>query len=1296
MNLCFLALFFAALAAPQAPAKTLRFDFGANDSPLAGGWTRITSRTAYSARAGYGFLAAPSEEGFIDKNLTSVDERFKKPWRIEAGIASLNELTRDYVAGPELRFRVDLPNGRYDVLATLGYKNAIHHMNVTANGKPVATDLSVFTYHYAYRGFREDVSIGASYRLRFPVEITNGSLVLHLSGDAAKGKASHTVRTRDGSPLTFETGGRFTVASIMGLAVYPSAPYPAEAWALFQKAGDPETDWREELRLLRRAGELLSNGASLPQAADLKEQVDLALEALRYFHERDSGNNEMGTINGFVKSHSIWRQFGPGHPFHDKGLLYTGRMFAGLFPFSPTPISEYGRELLRDVERRYPRNRHVRLYLHDDWSAAGWKFNEYPAPPGTPKWAEVVRRAFCQNLDFGEYWADFRQRPNGSLGGGWNDDVEVMPIWALHWFTSPDASPKIGRMLERFTEGFWASGNIDHRRVFSAHFSDAEHAAEDQGNSVPYLIGMLYGNPRYLNWNLRTIEYFRNYLTGINASGRRHFRSNHFDATRYAMDLGPEHAATEVEAAICYRAFGAVPWMVWYNQNPVSRRLLLEHADSWLAAAMSTAKGKPRGIVPAQVGFNDEIGGPEPSWLGKPGLGAGGEWPAYLWYLHSLFLAAHAASGDAKYLEPFHETYAFLRRHKDGSGEYTEKAGAAPGSQAWIFNKLLEAQHVADALYIARDLTGDSRYDDYLLAAGRPYVRYRLTGDLSLLIDDLEAVNAQVRRRWPHMTTEGVMTDRIGYNPRAVSYMTGVIPEIGYQGFPHHAVTYAGTGREFAAVTEDASPSRLRVLYYSFAEGPRTISIRPWRLSTGSRYRVTASSAGDGARLHSAELLLEERGQQIQIPMPARKEVRVEFARLDEPPPYSPRADLAITAGDIRWNAASDQIEATVHNVGSAVATNFEVAFYRQDDKGRRLLEKAIVSRLGAPDELHSENITVGTWHHRDSMIEGDTVVVMIDPDRKLKEITRTNNSAVLRLALTEPEREAMITKRLTEQDQRFRITRPKAPLERPRIRTISNVVYGGVDPIAQRLDAYLVESAAPAPVVIEFHGGGWRTGEKSDLDQYGGFIRQLMAAGFSLISADYRLTPRHIWPAQGEDALAVLKFVRSKGKEWNIDPSRIVLIGGSAGAHLALYAGLQKGSGVRAIVDLWGPGDLSMISPRVSRGEALTALFDTTVEEYEKPGGMIASAIRDASPIHLITPQSPPVFIVHNGPADATSPSDPRISGVNMGVHSAAFGLALAQRLKQAGVTHEILIAPAAGREFQARALEFVKRHLQ
>ncbi|MGH9675162.1 MAG: hypothetical protein ACRD44_18480, partial [Bryobacteraceae bacterium] len=64
-------------------------------------------------------------------------------------------------------------------------------------------------------------------------------------------------------------------------------------------------------------------------------------------------------------------------------------------------------------------------------------------------------------------------------------------------------------------------------------------------------------------------------------------------------------------------------------------------------------------------------------------------------------------------------------------------------------------------------------------------------------------------------------------------------------------------------------------------------------------------------------------------------------------------------------------------------------------------------------------------------------------------------------------------------------------------------------------------------------------------------------------------------------------------------------------------------------------------------------------------------------------------------GPADAAAPDDPRISGANMGVHSPAFGLALARKLEASAVPSEILIAPDAGRTFHDRALAFLRKHV-
>jgi acetyl esterase/lipase len=1267
-----------AVALFQQPSN--RFDFGPAGSAVAAGFSVVAPDTRYSKQRGYGFETAPAEAGVIDQNTTTIDSRFKSTWRVDAGMAWLNSMTRDYVAGPAFRFRADVPNGRYDVVATLGYKHPLRGLKVSANGREVARDLSVFTYHYSMRGFLDDTSVGANYALRLQAEVTQGALVLDFSGEPMASLTGLTVTPhRAMTPLVIESDN-LSEAEVRAEKI----PDPVNrAWAYMTLAGHPEAGGHAEDRWIRQARALLRDAAARNPAditvADLLEQTEQFITAVRYFNERDAANSELATIGKFHLAHALWRQFGPEHPFHWKGQLYSGRMYAGPFWYNPqVPLSQLGLDVMRKVETRFPRNKYVRLYLHKEWSPKEWKLKEYPAPAGTPRWAEVLRRAFSQALDHAEWWADFRQRPNGSLGGGWNDDVEIMPVFVMNWSISPESSPKVARMLDKFTEGEWQSGNLDRRRAFSAAFSDAEHAAEDQGNSLPYLTGLLYGNPRYLDWNIRTLEYFRNYLTGVNSAGRRHFRSADFDSTRYATHL--ERGTQEVEAAICYRAFGTVGWMIWYNGSPAAKQLLVEHADTWVAAAMSTQKGKPRGVMPNQVGFDDTVGGPEPSWMGRPGLGAGGNWPDYLWYLHSLLVGAYSASGDRKYLAPFEETFALLERIRAG-GRYEKKADAPPGSELWVYNAIVTNPVFSDAFWMVRELTGDRRYDQFLLQTGRPYVRYRMTLDRNLLVEDIETSMTQsFRQRWPHMTTEGVLTDRIGYNPRTVSYMTGALPEFGYQGFPHHAVTYTGTGRDFAAVVEAATAKELRVVYYSFADRPRQIGLRPWKLEPGARYRVTA---GESTR----ELDLGERAEPITVTAPPRQELTVRIEQISPAPAAAPRADLALTANDIRWNTQTDQVEATIHNVGSADAHNIDVAFYR----GEEVLERAVITRIGAPNDLHRETITVGIWRHRDAMAEGDVVTVVVDPERKIPEITRSNNRASWRLRLNAADRERIQTRRLTTLDRRATaVGKPVWP-----VRTLTNVIYGDDDPEMQRLDAYLVASEKPTPVVIEFHGGGWRTGEKSQFELYTGFLETILREGYSLVSADYRLTPRAIWPAQGDDARKVIEFVRSKAVEWNIDPERIAVIGGSAGAHLALAAGLPPEARVRAIIDLWGPSDLEMISPRVSRGDALTGLFDATAEEYEKPAPALKSALRNASPIHRVTAKSPPVLIVHDGPADATSPADPRISGANMGVHSAAFGLALAARLRQAGVAHEVLIAPDAGRTFHQKALQFLKRHL-
>lgn len=158
-------------------------------------------------------------------------------------------------------------------------------------------------------------------------------------------------------------------------------------------------------------------------------------------------------------------------------------------------------------------------------------------------------------------------------------------------------------------------------------------------------------------------------------------------------------------------------------------------------------------------------------------------------------------------------------------------------------------------------------------------------------------------------------------------------------------------------------------------------------------------------------------------------------------------------------------------------------------------------------------------------------------------------------------------------------------PFEGTLIETVHfNVPYGRKP--CQSVDAFLVASPEPAPVLIDVHGGGWSGGRKSTFfDVYNPTlphdlsIARALESGISVVSIDYRLAAgkdgccRSLFDAQGEaipnfdhmhpipldDVAYAIQFVRAMGRmgRWNIDPDRVAGIGISAGANLLLQANL-------------------------------------------------------------------------------------------------------------------------------------------
>ncbi|MFD0901627.1 alpha/beta hydrolase [Actinomadura sediminis] len=142
---------------------------------------------------------------------------------------------------------------------------------------------------------------------------------------------------------------------------------------------------------------------------------------------------------------------------------------------------------------------------------------------------------------------------------------------------------------------------------------------------------------------------------------------------------------------------------------------------------------------------------------------------------------------------------------------------------------------------------------------------------------------------------------------------------------------------------------------------------------------------------------------------------------------------------------------------------------------------------------------------------------------------------------------------------------------ELPRTETYS---YGPAD--LQEVDAYWTTAergTAPRPAVLVVHGGYWLQGDKSGWEY---FARRLVADGYVVLSANYRLAPAAQWPAQRTDVLAALNFLKANAARWNADPERVVVIGSSSGGHLATQLGTYRDGGerVRGVIALSPPND--------------------------------------------------------------------------------------------------------------------------
>jgi acetyl esterase/lipase len=293
---------------------------------------------------------------------------------------------------------------------------------------------------------------------------------------------------------------------------------------------------------------------------------------------------------------------------------------------------------------------------------------------------------------------------------------------------------------------------------------------------------------------------------------------------------------------------------------------------------------------------------------------------------------------------------------------------------------------------------------------------------------------------------------------------------------------------------------------------------------------------------------------------------------------------------------------------------------------------------------------------------------------------------------------EAQAHRRQTQQGQ----ARPQPQRPQP---THADVAYG--DHPKLRFDLWLPESAEPTPLVLFIHGGGFSGGDKQAVDL--GMLNQCLANGIAYASLNYRLTPEITAPQPYLDCARALQTIRSRAKEWNLDATRVVSTGGSAGAGISLWLAFHDDLADPNAEDPIAKESTRLLAVATNNGQCSYDPFWCEsiglprltqhgffhpfygIQRGQENTDEAKAKYAEAAPITYLTEDDPPVLMLYNrAPVEITAETD-------MGtiVHHPKFGLALQERMTALGLRC-LVQWPGREEDAEPKTFGFLKGYLK
>jgi hypothetical protein len=602
---------------------------------------------------------------------------------------------------------------------------------------------------------------------------------------------------------------------------------------------------------------------------------------------------------------------------------------------------------ITDLLRVDPQNELARDYWHQmNHEQVRPPFTVPVAPAGVPQWAylQVQDLGYLKRLI--NWYIDNRQISNGEFGGGLSDDSdfsEWFPGLALMG-SSPD---KIKASLWRELDAMYAQHMFTNG--LATIQADELHSYEDGINVLSESMLLDFGSPKQIERAMVTAKRLE-WLTGINAAGHRHVRSDYFNGDKMAGGVWGW------SKAYSYLVFHPALSLVLFNGMPETRQMILQVADGMLAHYKRDPDGKLS--LHTEVNFKTDEDKPTDmrAWFIL--------WAAYRW------------TGDMKYVKPF----------LDAGLPAMELINSDELNMLNLRGKL------ADPVIAAASKPNQPNEELWQFA-------WQVTGDTSYL-DRVYAAQIETAVEKEFISRQGSLwIDRIYFNNGELqrSRLGGVALMRNYC-YPGDVVSWKfdepANDQSVAILVPEGTPDNMRIIAYNLDSVPVRAQMTGWEIDPGewTMTQGVAPGIGDAQPAPGAPLqdvttrtVAFERSSSLDVIFAPRTTTVIELKLTSKGVPYWSRPDLGIDPEDVKVDGAKMMV--TVHSLGAVDAPVSRVVLR---DRAGKEVAATDVPALKAPLDLVPKTTTVNLELPANADYKGGSVTV--ECGGKLPEITQMNN----------------------------------------------------------------------------------------------------------------------------------------------------------------------------------------------------------------------------------------------------------------------------------------------------------------